>query len=239
MPESNLDVLGLIINNRGSSVDYEKSAYEFETAYNIPGVNRKFREVQSPEQSDLERQRVEGWRQYRMAMDKYDARLLSMGLSSYEVKAASELKAAKDQFTRSMLLNPELKGWAIDYQDVGGERAGSAIRVMELAVNDPTFVTEMAKEDKTNSVLNIMRQYTDKRRQLVGLLKESGHNIDHEDNQLLKQGWADMRQSWKNASVRWAEIADLYLSSDDNPSNPGSVMPELMQSPIASLTGVS
>ena len=239
VPESNLDVLGLIINNRGSSVDYEKSAYEFETAYNIPGVNRKFREVQSPEQSDLERQRVEGWRQYRMAMDKYDARLLSMGLSSYEVKAASELKAAKDQFTRSMLLNPELKGWAIDYQDVGGERAGSAIRVMELAVNDPTFVTEMAKEDKTNSVLNIMRQYTDKRRQLVGLLKESGHNIDHEDNQLLKQGWADMRQSWKNASVRWAEIADLYLSSDDNPSNPGSVMPELMQSPIASLTGVS
>ncbi len=239
VPESNLDVLGLVINNRGSSVDYEKSAYEWETAYNIPGVNRKFREVQSPEQSILERQRVEGWRKHRMAMDQYDARLLSMGLSSYEVKAASELKAAKDQFTRSMLLDPELQGWAIDYQDIGGARAGSAIRVMELAVNDPTFVTEMAKEDKTNAVLNIMRQYTDKRRQLVGLLKESGHNIDHEDNQLLKQGWADMRQSWKNSSVRWAEIADLYLSSDNNPSNPGSVMPELMQSPVASMSGVS
>ena len=180
-----------------------------------------------------------GWTKYRMAMDKYDARLLSMGLSSYEVKAASELKAAKDQFTRSMMLDPELKGWAIDYQDIGGARSGSAIRVMELAVNDETFVNEMAKEDKTNAVLNIMRDYTDKRRQLVGLLKDSGHNIDHEDNALLKQAWAEMRQGWKNSSVRWAEIADLYLSSDDNPTNPGSVVPELMPSPVASMSGAS
>lgn len=239
VPESNLDVIGLIINNRTSSVDYEKSAYEWQTSAAIPGSNRLFREVQSPDQSILERQRIMGWTKYRMAMDKYDARLLSMGLSSYEVKAASELKAAKDQFTRSMMLDPELKGWAIDYQDIGGARSGSAIRVMELAVNDETFVNEMAKEDKTNAVLNIMRDYTDKRRQLVGLLKNSGHNIDHEDNALLKQAWAEMRQVWKNSNVRWAEIADLYLSSDDNPTNPGSVIPELMQSPVASMSGES
>lgn len=239
VPEANLDVLGLIINNRASSVDYEKSAYEWQTSAAIPGSNRLFREVQSPDQSILERQRIVGWTKYRMAMDKYDARLTSMGLSSYEVKAASELKAAKDQFTRSMLLDPELKGWAIDYQDIGGARAGSAIRVMELAVNDETFIGEMSKEDKTLSVLNIMRDYTDNRRILVQLLKDSGHNIDHEDNVLLKQAWANMRQGWKNSSVRWAEIADLYLSSDDNPTNPGSVIPELMQSPVASLSGVS
>jgi hypothetical protein len=237
--EENLDVIGLIINNRESSVDYEKSAYEMQMAMTIPGSNRKFREVQSPEQSTYERQRVIGWLKYRKAMDQYDARLQSMGLSSYEVNAASGLKAAKSQFIAGMLADPELQGWAVDYRDAKGSKTTSAIRAMELAVSDETFVTEMSKTDKTNAVLNIMREYTDYRRMLVDILKKSGHNIDHEDNVLVKQAWANMRQEWKGASVRWSEIASLYLSGDDNPVNPGSVVTELMSSPVASVSGVS
>ena len=239
VPETNLDVIGMIVNNRGSSVDYEKSAYSLETSMVISGTNRTFREVQSGEQSTAERQKVEGWTKYRMAIDQYDARLVTMGLSSYEVNAASELKAAKNQFTTSMLLDPEFAGWAVDYRDTTGAKTNAAIRAMELAVNDETFVSEMAKDDKTNAVLNTMREYTDNRRTLVGLLKNSGHNIDHESNAMLKLAWANMRQGWINSSVRWSEISTMYLSSDGNPDLPGSVIPELMQSPVASLSGVS
>lgn len=239
VPENNLDVIGMVVNNRGSAVDYDKSAYALQSAMNIPGTNNMFREVQAGQQSTAERQKVAGWTVYRMAMDQYNARLVTMGLSSFEVNAASELKAAKNQFTTSMLLNPEYEGWAIDYRDTGGAKTNAAIRAMELAINDDTFVTEMAKEDKTNTVLNIMREYTDNRRILVGLLKNSGHNIDHENNAVLKLAWGNMRQGWINSSVRWGDIASSYLASDENPETPGSVVPELMQSPIASLSGVS
>ena len=239
VPENNLDVIGMVVNNRGSAVDYDKSAYALQSTMNVPGTNNMFREVQSGQQSTAERQKVAGWTVYRMAMDQYNARLVTMGLSSFEVNAASELKAAKNQFTTSMLLNPEYEGWAIDYRDTGGGKTNASIRAMELAVNDDTFVTEMAKEDKTNTVLNIMREYTDNRRILVGLLKNSGHNIDHENNAVLKLAWGNMRQGWINASVRWGDIASSYLASDENPETPGSVIPELMQSPIASLSGVS
>jgi hypothetical protein len=239
VPENNLDVIGMIINNRGSSVDYEKSAYSLQMAQTIPGSNNQFREVQSGQQSTFERQKVAGWTKYRMAMDQYDARLVTMGLSSYEVNAASELKAAKSQFIAGMLVDPEFAGWAVDYRDTGGAKTNASIRAMELAVNDETFVKEMSKEDKTNSVLNIMREYTNNRRILVGLLKNSGHNIDHENNAMLKLAWGNMRQGWKNASVRWSEIASMYLASDENPELPGSVVPELMQSPVASMSGVS
>lgn len=239
VPENNLDVIGMVVNNRGSAVDYDKSAYSMQSAMNIPGTNNMFREVQTGQQSTAERQKVAGWTKYRMAMDQYNARLVTMGLSSFEVNAASELKAAKNQFTTSMLLDPEFEGWAIDYRDTGGAKTNAAIRAMELAINDDTFVTEMAKEDKTNTVLNIMREYTDNRRILVGLLKNSGHNIDHENNAVLKLAWGNMRQGWINSSVRWGDIASSYLASDENPETPGSVIPELMQSPIASLSGVS
>lgn len=36
-----------------------------------------------------------------------------------------------------------------------------------------------------------------------------------------------MRQDWKNSDPRWAEIANRYLSSDDNPQSPGMIQQQL------------
>lgn len=221
-----LSVLGIITNNRTSQTSYEASAYRWQTSEKIPGTNREWREVQSPEMSIAERQRVTGWTLYRQFMDQLDAKLQNAGLSSYEVAGARELKAAKDRFIANMMQNPEYAGWLVDYQDRGGQRTQAAVRTMELAVADDTFQRELIKTGN-EQLYGIMSEYVYYRRGVINALEATGKSINHADNVALKVAWANMRQKWKNRNVRWAEIADLYLSGDDDPRSPGSFIGEV------------
>lgn len=229
-----LSVLGIITNNRTSQTSYETSAYRWQTYAKIPGTNREWREVQSPEMSIAERQRITGWTVYRQFMDQLDAKLQNAGFSSYEVAGARELKAAKDRFVANMMQNPEYAGWLVDYQDRGGQRAQAAVRTLELAISDETFARELIATGN-EQLYGIMREYVYYRRGIINAVEATGKSINHQDNIALKTAWANMRQSWKNRSVRWAEIADLYLSSDDDPVSPGSFIGELA---LASGVGV-
>ena len=221
-----LSVLGILTNNRLSQVDYETSAYRWQSSQRIPGTNRTWREVQSPEMSTAERQRITGWTVYRQAMDQLDAKLENAGLTSYESAGAAELKAAKTRLVANMMQNPDYAGWVVDFQDRGGARAQAAVRTMELAIADETFRNELIKSGN-EQVYGIMSEYVYYRRGIINLLQRSGTSINNPDNIQLKIAWDTMRQRWKNRSVRWAEIHDLYLSSDDNPVSPGSFIGEV------------
>jgi len=221
-----LSVLGIITNNRTSQSSYEASAYRWQTSQKIPGTNREWREVQAPEMSVAERQRVTGWTLYRQFMDQLDAKLQNAGLSSYEVAGARELKDARERFVANMMQNPEYAGWLVDYQDRGGARTNAAVRTMELAVSDDTFRNELISTGN-EQLYGIMSEYIYYRRGIIQEIERTGNSINHQDNVALKIAWANMRQKWKNRSVRWAEIADLYLSGDDDPQNPGSYLGEL------------
>lgn len=221
--ESNYDMVGMIVNNRSVEYDYNQSAYDFEKATIIPGTSRKFREVQTPEEAQRERERVTGWTIYRKAMDTLDARLASMGLKSYESAGAANLKAAKDRLVANMANNPDLEGWWIDYQDVGGNRTNAAVRTLELAISDPTFVGEMTKAGK-DRLISAMNQYVQARRGVIMAVQQSGKGINEPENWDIKQAWANIRQNLKNSDERWAAIADRYLTADDNPQYPGNFM---------------
>jgi hypothetical protein len=216
----NLDVLGIIINNRGDSVGYEDAAYQWQKSATIPGTNREYREVQAPEQAIAERQRVVGWTMYRAFMDQLDARLRSAGLDNYELAAAAPYKAAKQQFVANMVSNPEMAGWVVDYQDIGGNRTGAAVRVLQAAIEDETFQTEMFKAGK-DGLLRSMTDYVKYRNAVIDAVNQSGNGINHESNKWIKDSWATIRQNLKNSDVRWGEISNLYLSGDDDPRNPG------------------
>jgi hypothetical protein len=216
----NLDVLGIIINNRGDSVGYEDAAYQWQKSATIPGTNREYREVQAPEQAIAERQRVVGWTMYRAFMDQLDARLRSAGLDNYELAAAAPYKAAKQQFVANMVSNPEMAGWVVDYQDIGGNRTGAAVRVLQAAIEDETFQTEMFKAGK-DGLLRSMTDYVKYRNAVINAVNQSGNGINHESNKWIKDSWATIRQNLKNSDVRWGEISNLYLSGDDDPRNPG------------------
>ena len=220
----NTDVLGVIVNNRGDATQYDTSAYEWQKSKMIPGRNEPWRKVLSPDEAILERQRVAGWTIYRRFMDTLDARLQNAGFKSYESSGAQEFKSTKKQFLENMLNNKEYSGWVVDYQDRSGDRTIAAVRVMAAAVADPEFNTKMTGWGKDRT-LSAMHEYLFYRQGLINTLKQTGHGIDAEENSLLKVAWATIRQNLRNSDVRWAEISDLYLSGDDDPTNPGQFMP--------------
>lgn len=226
IPTDNLDVLGMLVNNRSSAAEYDQSAYAWQKASKIPGTNREWREVSDPIQSVKERQRLAGWTTYQQYMDYLEAQMQSAGVESMEVKAGYPYKMAKDQMILNMSSNPDFAGWWEDYQDRGGMRTNAAVIAMEEAVADPTFVNLMVSNEKTQLV-SIMNEYVSQRRNLLSILESTGKSIEHDDNLIYKVAWAKMRQDWKNSDPRWAEIANRYLSSDDNPQSPGMIQQQL------------
>ena len=216
----NLSVLGILVNNRTSATEYDQNAYQWQKTKNIGGTGETWRLVQTPEQSTAERQRVAGWTVYRKAMDALDAQLASAGFTSYEVKGAAPFKAAKEQLIANMSRNPDYTAWWVDYQDIGGNRVGAAVRTMERAVQDPTFQQLMVSSGKERT-LSAMQQYVEYRQMLVNVLERSGKGIEDESNLDLKMAWATIRQQLKNSDLRWGEIADIYLANDDIPRTTG------------------
>ena len=62
-----------------------------------------------------------------------------------------------------------------------------------------------------------MQEYAYWRRQAVILQEQSGFSWGDPENQALRESWAGIRQDLKNKNVRWAEIANRWLSNDDEP----------------------
>lgn len=221
--DDNLDMIGILVNNRDPEYDYSQTAYDWQKAATIPGTSRKFREIQTPEQAQAERERIVGWTQWRQFFDMLDARLASAGFKSYESAGAAAYKQQKEVFINNMMQNPELEGWRNDFLDVGGSRTAAAVKTIELAVSDPTFVSEMVKAGKQNFV-GAMADYALYRRSIIKAVEESGKSINDEQNIMLKEAWANIRQSLKNRDERWAAVADRYFANDDNPQFPGDYM---------------
>jgi hypothetical protein len=223
VPEENYNLLGIILNNRSVEAEYNQYAYDFQKATTIAGTGKKFREVQSPQESQAERERIVGWTMYRKGMDFLDAQLASRGLKSYESAGARDLKAARQRMVMNMAQNPELQGWFIDFQDFGGSRTNGAVRVLELATTDEKFVQEMTAAGKTQLLAN-MDTYVRARRYVIQKLTSSGTSINDPENYMLKETWSRIRQGLKNSDERWAAIADRYLAADDEPTYPGNFM---------------
>lgn len=230
-----LGVLGILINNRSSMVDYEASAYQWQKSGTIAGTNRQWREVQAPGEANAERQRLTGWTVYRQFMDQLDARLQNAGFTSYEVAGAAEYKQAKQVFVQNMSSNPDFQGWLIDFQDRGGARTNAAVRTMEKAIGDADFQKLMFEGGKEGTYA-AMTDYVRFRAGIIQALEATGKSIEHDDNYQFKIAWANIRQTLKNRDVRFAEIMDLYLSNDDNPQFPGTIVD--MNQPLPMMQGV-
>ena len=158
---------------------------------------------------------------YRQFRDQLDARLFSAGLPSYEVAKAAPYKAALDRFTQSMKNNPEYAGWRVDFEDIGGNRTGAAIRVLQSATADPTFIRMMTQNNKTRT-LSCMSEYLYYRRAVINAANSTGKSVGAQSNAVIKLAWAAIRQRLRNSDDRWAEIQDLYLSGDEEPVDTGT-----------------
>jgi hypothetical protein len=229
---NNLDVLGIITNNRDSVVTFvpnsnpngtapnpdslDQASLAWQLSNNIPGRSDNWRKTNSPQEATAERQRLAGWTVYSKFMDVFDGQLHSAGLSNYNVKGAAQFKMARDQLVRGMLENPEYAGWATDFLDQGGGKAQAAVTVLQEAVSDKTFQSEMVKSGNV-ALLDIMNQYVQARTIVMNHVKASGKPLSDLSNAQVKDMWDTMRQSWKQQDVRWNDIATQYLEKDDSP----------------------
>jgi hypothetical protein len=220
----NKDVLGILVNNRNSLIGdeltldqvFDPSAYATQKGTTIAGTTETWRTVLGPAASEAERQRVQGWTMHRQFFDVQEARLASRGLTSFEVAAAKDLKAANQRFLLNMRNNPDMAGWVVDYDDIGGNRVGGALFTIATAVEDPTFQRFMIENGKEQT-LACMGEYLQLRNAVISLLRKSGAGIEDDKNWAIKAGWEAARLKLKQRDVRWADIADRYLANDDNP----------------------
>lgn len=202
-----LSVLGIILNTNAAGnteLMYDPSVSAWQYATNIPGVTRKYREMQSPQEALIESQKNAGWIAYIKGMDVLDAIRQQRGLKSFRSAAAKDLKAQKDQLIARLASDPSFAGWYSDYQDFGSSRARNAVKVLEAALTDPKFVSDNA----TNSIWTSARVYLQARQEFI-------------DGRITSDDWDNIRGGLIDASPAWGAIANRYLSGDDDPAFSG------------------
>ena len=175
----------------------------------------------------MEAQRSTGWMQYRQLMDGLDAELQARGLRNYQQKGAEDLALAKKTFLLNAKDNPDLLGWVQDYDDAGGGKTNAAITVMQSAINSDDYQKWML-DNGLEGTMKSMELYLYYRNGVVNILNQVEGGINNPDNIQIKMAWDNIRQELKNNDVRWAEIADLYLTGDDDPRNPGNAYEVLL-----------
>jgi len=221
------NVLGILVNNRKSQISYDPGANAVLSTSNIPGLNKEWRTKLGPNERLMEAQRSTGWMQYRQLMDGLDAELQARGLRNYQQKGAEDLALAKKTFILNAKNNPDLMGWVADYDDAGGGKTNAAITVMQSAINSEDYKKWMLSNG-LEGTMKSMEQYLYYRNGIINILNQVDGSINNVDNYQIKMAWDNIRQELKNNDVRWAEIADLYLTGDDDPRNPGNAYEVLL-----------
>jgi len=203
---------------------YDNSAYAWQRATKIPGINKTYRDIQTPEQAMIESSKNAGWTQFISFTDQLDAILQQRGLDSYRSSDAADLRNYKKQYIAKLRSNPLYEGWYQDYINFGSTRTISAVKLMEAALRDEQFVEDHEDDPKWQSAA----QYLELRRDVVTYLEASGAGINAEINRPVRDVWDRGRQRLKMQSTQWASIANRYLNGDDDPTNPGVTLGEVL-----------
>ena len=219
-----LSVLSMMTMGATAGALYDDSAYGWQFANNIPGVNVNFRELQTPEQS-WEQSRINtGWTVYISKMDELDARLKQSGYESY--RQAPELKAERDEFLAQMAANPLFQGWWQDYKEFGSSRTLSSITLMERLINDEKFMSEYGNTPIWSKAQLYLYHRNVVRQEMAG--REG--SIDNNDNQDVRDYWDQARADLKS-DPEWSSFANRFLNGDDDPEDPGVQIATYYESP--------
>lgn len=209
-----LSALTMLTMGKTASGLYDDSAYGWQFANDIPGINETFRKYQTPEQAWTQSKINAGWTTYMTAMDQFDARLESLGFTSY--RQAPELQAEKNEFLSQMADNPMFQEWWQDYKEFGSSRTLSAVTTMTAALSNPKFSEDM----RDSPIWQNASQYLYHRQAVLDELKNREGSIDAADNEDIRQYWDDVR-SFLSQNKEWAAFQNRFLNGDDNPQEPG------------------
>lgn len=209
-----LSVLSMLTTGGTADALYDDSAYGWQFANRIPGVNQTFREYQTPEQSWRQSQVNAGWTEYLKMMDQIDAVMKERGVQN--LRQAPDLKDARDTKLAQMAANPLYKDWWQDYKEFGSSRTLSAVSVMEAALSNDKFMAEYGN----TPVWSAAAQYLYHRNYVLDVLKTREGSIDAQNNQDVRDYW-DQARAFLSQNPEWAAVQNRFLNGDDNPVEPG------------------
>lgn len=218
LSDENLDILGILVNGDDPKTSvYDTNAYRWLTTENIPGTTRKWREVNSGAEAEAEVQRQAGWVEYMKFKGQLDALRQQRGLKSFRVKGAEQLNSYRKEFIDNMKSNPLYTAWVTDFESMGSSKTYDAVRVIDAALKDPTFMAD--KGDNPTWIAAAL--YVDGRKRLIEAVEASGKSLAHKDNADLAVQWDEFRNNLIDQDAGWAAIANRYLNGDDVPKELG------------------
>ncbi len=208
-----LSVLSMMFVTSSEGV-FDGSIYSWQMGNEVPGLSRKWRERQTPNEALVNDQKNAGWNKWNKALASFDARLAAMNLPSYDYAPA--LKLEKDTFLLNMAQDPLYSPWFRDYKEFGSSRTSSTITFMKTALSDPGWL----EEKKDSPIWQAAKQYLDGREEVLTRLSDSGGGIDSLKNRDIKEWWDTYRSNLKMMDG-WDAVANRFLDGDDDPENPG------------------
>jgi hypothetical protein len=222
----NVELLDIVVNNsNGPALDYSDEAYRWQKVTRIPGLGETWRQPLAPEEIEAKRMRDAGWAEWQKFQDQLDAKMYAAGVKSTQHSGGEPFRRAQQVWIiNKQKDNPH---WYSDYSDGGGTRTKQTIMVLEKLASDPVFNQRMLEKGQEGLVQSI-NEYVFYRRHMVAALEQSGKSINDPVNAPLRESWDIIRTRLKEGDVRWAEIANRWLATDDNPQFPGDWTPDPM-----------
>lgn len=209
-----LSVLTMLTMGNANQL-YDDSAYGWQFANMIPGVNRSFREYQKPAQSWVQSDVNAGWATYLRAEDQFKARLRQSGATTY--RANPQLKAERDAYIADLRDNPFFENWYRDYKDFGSSRTRSSIYMMETLVNDERWMRDNGQSD----IWQNAQLYLYHRNVVLEAVRQSGKGINADGNEQIRGYWDQARADLEANSTQWTSFSSRFLNGDDDPEVPG------------------
>lgn len=209
-----LSVLSMLTMGDNTTSLYDDSAYGWQFANSIPGVNVNFREAQKPEQSWAQSRTNAGWTAYISKMDDLEARLKQSGVDSFRQNPT--LKAERDQFLADMSNNPLFYEWWQDFKEFGSSRTLASVSLMESALSNEKFMAEYGRTE----VWTRASEYLYHRNIVMNALAGREGGIDNSDNEDIRNYW-DQARAFLKQSPEWTAFANRFLNGDDDPQSPG------------------
>ena len=213
MVKEDPSTLGILVNSDDPEAPYDVNALRWLSTNNIPGLSRPWRELVSGPEALNESQRQAGWVEYTKFMNQLDALLENAGLANYQLSAAKDLNSMRKAFIDDMMNNPNYYGWAMDYKNAGSTKTVAAVNVITEALKDEQFMADH-QGDLTWIQAN---NYIGARQEVMAAVLASGKPMSNEINDSLREEWASFRQKLIANDVGWGNIANRYLTGDDNP----------------------
>jgi hypothetical protein len=210
------------------SPEYSQNAAGYFAAQKVPGTNMNYRDVESPEATNLRASNRVAWRKYMVGIEAIQLEMEQKGVGSFESAEGYMYKQLKQQLIDR--IDSDHKGWGAAFIEQQGSRANAAIRVITTAFNNPDFVKRnednpfWSKSGPMYTYLVERQRYLDDVAELKADAAANGHvSLQSKDAAPWAAEIANAKERWDGVrlglrkSPTFSAIYDRFLDNDDKP----------------------